>query len=260
MLPILICLLLPAQLDTKLEPRTVAAFEDYAKKVEQEIDSRAPSVSASQKQSLLRGDVLIRAGGRAKNPIDIPGGLIHDWTGTVFFPNVSIDRVLAVMQDFDHQSRWYPELLRSKLVNHSGNDFTGYWRLEKKEQLVDVVFDITQQAHYEQVAPGRWICRSYAKDVREVRDAGTPKEKILPVGQGLGVFWRGYYYWSLESSDNGVIAELRTLSLTRAVPTGMGWIMKPVLQNVPRESLEATLRNTRKAVTEANIPHPSSRR
>ena len=260
MLPILICLLLPAQLDTKLEPRTVTAFEDYAKKVEQEIGNRAPSVSASQKQSLLRGDVLIRPGGGGKNPIDIPGGLIHDWTGTIFFPNVSMEQVLAAMQDFDHQTRWFPELLRSKLVNHSGNDLTGYWRLEKKEQLVDVVFDVTQQAHYEQPAPNRWICRSYAKDVREVRDAGTPNEKILPVGEGLGVFWRGYYYWSLEASDKGVIAELRTLSLTRGIPTGMGWMMKPVLQNVPRESLGATLRNTRKAVTEAGIPHPSSRR
>jgi hypothetical protein len=52
---------------------------------------------------------------------------------------------------------------------------------------------------------------------------------------------------------------LRTLSLSRSIPIGMGWIMKPILQNVPRESLAATLRNTRKAVTEVGIPHPSKR-
>ena len=259
MLPLLLCLLLPSQLDTKLEQRTVVAFESYAKKVEQAIAGRAPSVSAAQKQSLLEGEVLIRSAGSGKNPIEVPGGLIHDWTGTIFFANVSMDQVLAVMQDFDDHSKWYPEIQRSRLIRRSGNDLTGYWRLEKKEQLVDVVFDVTQEAHYEQVAPGRWTCRAYAKNVREVRDAGTPQEKILPLGEGLGVFWRGYYYWSLESSGNGVIAELRTLSLSRAVPTGLGWIMRPVLQNVPRESLAATLQNTRKAVTENDIPHPSRR-
>jgi hypothetical protein len=253
MLLLLLALLLPAQLDTKLEPRTVAAFDAYAKTVEQELSGHKPSGSLSE------GEPVIRLGGAHKNPIDIPGGMIHDWTGTIFFANVSIDRVLAVMQDFDRQSQWYPELLRSRLIRRNGNDLTGYWRLEKKEQLVDVVFDVTQEAHYEQVAPGRWTCRAYARDVREVRDAGTPHERILPVGEGLGVFWRGYYYWSLETSGNGVLAELRTLSLSRSIPTGMGWIMKPVLQNVPRESLAATLRNTRKAVTEAALPHPSNR-
>jgi len=253
MLPLLLTLLLPAQFDTKLEPRAVAAFDAYAKTVEQELTGHRPSIS-------LPGDEpSIRPGGARKNPIDIPDGLIHDWTGTVFFPNVSIDHVLAVLQDFDHHAQWYPELMRSHLIHRSGNDLTGYWRLEKKEQLVEVVFDLTLEAHYEQVAPGRWRSRSYAKDVREVRDAGSAHEKILPIGEGLGVFWRGYYYWSLEVSGNGVLAELRTLSLSRATPFGTGWIMKPVMQNVPRESLAATLRNTRKAVTEASVPHPSKR-
>jgi hypothetical protein len=254
MLPLLLAvLLLPAQLDTKLEPRTVAAFDAYARTVEQELSGHKPSGSLSE------GEPVIRPGGARKNPVDIPGGMIHDWTGTIFFANVSMDRVLAVMQDFDRQSQWYPELLRSRLIRQDGKELTGYWRLEKKEQLVDVVFDVTQQAHYEQVAPGRWTCRAYARDVREVRDAGTAHERILPVGEGLGVFWRGYYYWTLETSGNGVLAELRTLSLSRSIPTGMGWIMKPVLQNVPRESLAATLRNTRKAVTEAALQHPSKR-
>ena len=252
MLPLLLALLLPAQLDTKLEPRTVEAFDAYAKTVQLELSGYRLSASVSE------GEPLIRPGGARKNPIDIPGGMIHDWTGTVF-ANVSIDHVLSVMQDFDHHSEWYPELLRSRLIHRNGNDLTGYWRLEKKEQLVDVVFDVTQEAQYKQIAPGRWTCHAYARDVREVRDGGTAHERILPVGEGLGVFWRGYYYWSLEASGNGVLAELRTLSLSRSIPTGMGWIIKPVLQNVPRESLAATLRNTRKAVTEAALPHPSTR-
>jgi hypothetical protein len=44
------------------------------------------------------------------------------------------------------------------------------------------------------------------------------------------------------------MAECRTISLSRGIPSGMGWMIKPFIQNVPRESLTSTLRNTRKAV------------
>ena len=44
MVALLLALLLPSQLDTKLEPRTVAAFDAYAKTVEQEL-GRTQAVS-----------------------------------------------------------------------------------------------------------------------------------------------------------------------------------------------------------------------
>ena len=157
---------------------------------------------------------------------------------------------MNLLHDFDRHAKIYPEIVRSRLVKQQGNDFTGYWRIERKQQFVPAVFDVQQDAHYKEVAPGKWICRAYANDIREVQDAGTAKEKDYPLGEGLGLLWRMNAFWSIEASGNGVLAECRTISLSRAIPTGMGWMIKPFIQNVPRESLTSTLQNTRKTLEE----------
>jgi hypothetical protein len=244
-----------SQFETKLEPETAKAFETYVKSAEAQLDERwsgrAPfislAVSPADRKRLFKGDLLIRPAA-GHNPEDVPDGLIHDWVGAVYIPNTSVSAVLAVMEDFDHHAKIYPEIIRSHLVNRQGNDITGYWRIERKQQFVPAVFDVQQEAHYQEIGPGQWICRSYANDIREVQDAGTRKEKDFPLGEGLGLLWRLNSFWSLEASGNGVLAECRTISLSRSIPNGMGWMIKPFIQNVPRESLTSTLQNTRKTI------------
>jgi hypothetical protein len=244
-----------SQFETKLAPETAAAFESYVKSAELELDARwsgrAPSlslnVSPEDSQRLLNGELLIRPTS-SPNPKAVPDGLIHDWVGALYIPDTGIDKVLAVLQDFDRHSKIYPEISRSHLVSRQGNDIIGYWRLERKQPFVPAVFDVQDEAHYKQLAPGKWICRAYANDIREVQDAGSAKEKDNPSGEGLGLLWRFNAFWSLEASGNGVLAECRTISLSRSIPDGMGWIIKPFIQNVPRESLASTLQNTRKTI------------
>jgi hypothetical protein len=251
---LLICPLC-SQFETRLAPQTSAAFDAYVKSVEHELDSRwagrAPflslSASAEDSKRLLDGELVIRPA-ETPNPRDVPSGLIHDWVGALYIPNTSIDKVLAVLQDFDSHSRIYPEIIRSRLVSREGNDLVGYWRLERKQQFVPAVFDVTDEAHYQELSPDKWICRSYANDIREVQDAGSAKEKDSPLGEGLGLLWRINAFWTLETSGSGVLAECRTISLSRNVPSGMGWIIRPFIQNVPRESLASTLQNTRKTI------------
>jgi hypothetical protein len=246
-----------SQFETKLSPETAKAFETYVKAAESELDARwsgrAPFLSltesASDTKRLMKGALIIRAAG-ARNPEDVPDGLIHDWVGAVYIPNTSVGAVVNLLHDFDRHAKIYPEIVRSRLVKQQGNDFTGYWRIERKQQFVPAVFDVQQDAHYKEVAPGKWICRAYANDIREVQDAGTAKEKDYPLGEGLGLLWRMNAFWSIEASGNGVLAECRTISLSRAIPTGMGWMIKPFIQNVPRESLTSTLQNTRKTLEE----------
>ena len=81
-----------------------------------------------------------------------------------------------------------------------------------------------------------------------MQDAGTKKEQDYPLGTGLGLLWRLNAFWSIEASGTGVLAECRTISLSRSIPSGMGWMIKPFIQNVPRESLTSTLLNTRKTI------------
>ncbi len=244
-----------SQFETKLAPETVRAFEAHVRVAETELESRWSGrepfleldVSSADNKRILKGELVIRpaAGG---NPEGIPDGLIHDWVGAVYIPSTSVGKVLAVLQDFDRHSKIYPEIIRSRLVKRQGDDITGYWRLERKQPFVPAVFDVQQEAHYKQVAPGRWICRAYADDIREVQDAGTKKEQDYPLGEGLGLLWRMNAFWSIEVHGDGVLAECRTISLSRSIPNGMGWMIKPFIQNVPRESLTSTLLNTRKTI------------
>jgi hypothetical protein len=246
-----------SQFETKLAPETAAAFDVYVKSAEQELEARwsgsAPflslDVSPEDAGSLRDGKLLIRPAA-SPNPRDVPDGLIHDWAGALYIPDTGIDKVLAVLQDFDRHSKIYPEIIRSRLVSRRGNDIVGYWRLERKQQFVPAVFDVQEEAHYRQIAPGKWICRAYANDIREASDAGSPMDTDYPAGEGLGLLWRLAAFWSLETSGNGVLAECRTISLSRSIPSGMGWIIKPFIQNVPRESLASTLLNTRKAISQ----------
>jgi hypothetical protein len=244
-----------SQFEIKLAPATLSAFDAYVKSAEQGLNTRWSgqgtflSLNTSQENAkrLLKGDLLIRPVG-SPNPRDVPDGLIHDWVGAVYVPNTTVDKVIAILQDFDRHSKIYPEIVRSRLVSRQGEDVMGYWRLERKQQFVPAVFDVQQEAHYKEIAPGKWICRAYSNDIREVQDAGSPKERDYPLGEGLGLLWRLNAFWSIEANGKGVLAECRTISLSRSVPSGMGWMIKPFIQNVPRESLTSTLQNTRKSL------------
>ena len=49
--------------------------------------------AASRKRAALRGKVLAEPS-IGKGDLEIPDGLIHDWTGAVFIPGVSLAKVL----------------------------------------------------------------------------------------------------------------------------------------------------------------------
>ena len=92
------------------------------------------------------------------------------------------------------------------------------------------------------------VCRSYTTRIAEVEDVGTAKERILEPDTGYGFLWRLYSYWRLDEKNDGVTIECRAISLTRDIPTGLGWIIEPIVRNLPQESLIHTLDATRRAL------------
>ena len=244
------------QFTTSLEPETVAQFEQYAAKVEQQLQRRwhSPAAflsvdgNAQDRDAAIRGELVIRPADPG-NPVAVNGGLIHDWVATMFIPDTSSRKVLEVLEDYDAHRQIYPNITNSRLLHRDGNNVSGYWRLEWKRPLLQVVLDVEQDAHYEEIGPGKWISRAYAKRIWEVESPGTAHEKKLPLGEGRGFLWRLYAYWSLEMSNGGVFAECRTLSLSRSIPPGLAWAIEPFVQSLPRESLASTMRSTQKAAT-----------
>jgi hypothetical protein len=181
-------------------------------------------------------------------PTKVPGGLIHDWIGAAFIPGTRVEEVLALIQDYDnHKNVYKPEVIASSMIRHNDNDFQIHLRLLKKK-ILTVVLDTDHDVHYRSVDRTRWTCRSYSTRIVEVENAGTPKEKSLPPDTGYGFLWRLYSYWRFEERDSGVYLECRAISLTRDVPYGLGWVIEPIVQKLPKESLIHTLEATRQAL------------
>ena len=72
--------------------------------------------------------------------------------------------------------------------------------------------------------------------------------EMLP-DTGYGFLWRLYSYWKFMAKEDGVIVECRAISLSRDIPLGLGWVIEPIVKNLPRESLINTLKATREALT-----------
>jgi len=81
--------------------------------------------------------------------------------------------------------------------------------------------------------------------VAEVEAPGTPQEREKPVGNDGGYLWRLYSYWRVLERDGGTYVQCESISLTRDIPLGFGWLVRPFVTSIPRESLEFTLTTTR---------------
>ena len=239
-----------------LKPETLKAFAKYVrgaeskmKNTESDADrflwSDGPPAIARQVQNGKIAAEFFSGHGAVK----VPNGLIHDWIGAVFIPSTTIAKTLALIQDYDdHKVIYAPDVLDSKLVSRRGNRFKIYLRLLKKK-IITVILDTDHDVVYRRLDRRRWLCHSRTTRIAEVENAGSVNEKELPPDTGHGFLWRLYSYWRFQENEDGVYAECRAISLTRDVPFGLGWMIEPIIQNLPRESLINTLEATRRALT-----------
>jgi hypothetical protein len=256
----------PEILSVELKPPTVEAFERYVQATEARIDKElahpetflyVDGLPESQRAQVLamlqRGEVFMErlktqdASGRE---MKAPDALIHHWMGAVFIPCATLRQTLEVVQDYDrHQDIYKPEVVRSKLVQHNGNDFKIYYRLRKKK-VITVTLNTDHDVQYFSVDATHCHSGSYSTRIAEVADADKPSEKEKPVGNDGGFLWRIDSYWRFVERDGGVYVECESISLTRGVPSLLKWLIGPFITGIPRESLQMTMGSTRRAVSE----------
>ena len=240
----------------QLKQETLEAFLAYTRDAETQmeatLDGSAPflwSDGNADRAGRVRSGKFLAQLWSGESPVRIPNGLIHDWIGAASIPGTTVEKTLALVQDYDnHKVIYKPEVMDSRLITHHGNDYTIYLRLLKKK-VITVVLDTDHDVHYKRVRDDEWFLRSYTTRIAEVDDAGTAKEKVHPPDTGYGFLWRLYSYWKFMGKEDGVILECRAISLSRDVPLGLGWIVEPIIKSLPRESLVNTLKATRQALT-----------
>lgn len=255
----------------ELKPRTRAGFDHYVKVADARVQAELAAAAAGKpfldfelkdaaqarsfRDQLQRGETVIekvveKENGR--NIDDIPDGLIHHWRATVFIPGAGLKSTLALIQDYDnHKNVYKPEVVDSRLLSKtltgdkSGDgEYRAYLRFFKKK-IISVTLNTEHLARYTTLSPTRAIHSSRTTKVAEVEDAGKPTEHEKPVGNDSGFMWALNSYWRLEQKDGGTYVQCEAISLTRDVPTGLGWIVKPFITDVPKESLHTTLDQTR---------------
>jgi len=258
-------LLPPPASAADLQAQTVEAFNHYVQLTEAQMDTslarhepflRVDRLLAEQRAAsytqLREGKVVIERLETLDNgkPISVPGGLIHHWTGTVFIPGATLAQTLSLEQDYDHHQDYFrPDVMRSKILRRDGGEFLVALRFYKKK-IITTILDTEHEVHYSAVDSSRAMSRSHTTRIQEVENAGKSDERLEPEGHDRGFLWRMNTYWRFEEKDGGTYVESQSISLTRDIPTGMGFLVAPFVTSVPRESLTFTLATTRAAVLE----------
>jgi hypothetical protein len=244
----------------KLQPKTIEAWNEFVRQAEARIarqqsgesgflftDSLAPEQRAEARSQMAAGKVYVLHMGGASREVD--GGLIHDWLGAIFLPGAKLKPLLAWVQNYDAHSKYFQEVEYSKLLSREADVFKIYYRFRRKK-VVTVYYntDHTVDYHVLSEAPGagRAYSRSVATRIAEIQHPGGSKEKEYPVGDDSGFLWRLNSYWQFAETPEGVFLECESISLSRAIPTGLAWAIKGFVETVPEESLVNTLSSIRK--------------
>ena len=255
-----------------LQAATVEAFNSYVAKTEVRnaatlqngpflcVDGLPDAQRTEALAKLHAGDVQMhRLSVREEgNDPDVAGGLIHDWQGIVFIPGAKLDDVLKILQDYDHQSIYYaPDVAKSRTESHQGNEYR-IFLLFRRHKIVTVVLNTEHQVTYYRDSPLRAHSRSSAIRISQLQDPGGPHEKEKTPGEDDGFLWRMETWWRMEERDGGVYVQNQAVTLTRSIPTGLGWLIEPFITKIPEETLQFTLDATRKAVLGQQRTAPKS--
>ncbi len=244
----------------ELTPETTEAWDQYVHTVDarmkMRLDGRKPFLwldeDPSNMQSAREGEVVVSPVGAAGWEA-VPHGLIHDWQAGAFIPGATLHDVLSVVQDYDRYKDFYRPVVDSmRLPGPSGGEdrFRMIWR--EKVLFVTAALESEYASSYVHVTENRCYSVASTTHVREIRNYGRPAETKLPEGQGSGYLWRVYSVARYEERDGGVYVEIEAVGLSRDIPASLSWLVAPVVARLSRDSVAASLRQTRDAVRSAS--------
>jgi len=244
-------------------PKTMAAFAAYVLATDSRnneelrtgkdflwIDGLPEAARNRAYKSLAEGELQIERRNTLENGREIPcpGGMIHHWEGLIFVPSAKIEDVLKILQNYDHHADYYaPDVTRAKLESRDGDRFKVFLRF-RRQKIITVVLNTEHEVQYFRDAPGRAHSRSSATHIAEVDNPGKPDEKEKAREADGGFLWGMETWWRLQEKDGGVYVQSEVVSLTRDIPAGLGWMIGPFVNSIPKETLTFTLEATRKAV------------
>jgi hypothetical protein len=231
-------------------PAAVAAFDAYTRAVELRLAAQhrlpgrflALGTAGDEESRLRRGELVIEP----LTPADatLSGALLHHWRGTAFAAGAHPADFERLMRDFNsYPQHFAPEVVQARTLSQTGDRFSATMRV-RQHHVLTVVMDTTYDVGFTTVDSRHGYSISRSTHIDELDSAGRP----LSAADEHGFLWRLNTYWSYEERDGGLYLQIEAVSLTRSIPAGLGWAVRPYVDSIPRESLAFTLTSARNAL------------
>lgn len=208
------------------------------------MDFAAPA--ATDRRAVLTGGTVV-APMQATKPdgavIDVPSAMMHHWRGAVLIPGATLDKVLARLQS-GVPGAGQEDVLRSAILDRGANRMNVFLKIQRR-RFVTVVYNTEHAVTFTRYSAPRASSTSVATKIAELDQPGTAQERELAPGMDRGFLWRWNSYWRYEEVAEGVIAECESISLSRGVPYGFGFIVAPLIDSTARESMDRALMSVR---------------
>ena len=239
----------------ELKQKTLQAWEAYVQStnlaMEQRAAGRSPFLWVDESPDLLRrvrsGELVVSN----RDHADVPSGLIHHWVGAMFLPGVTLDEVNAVFNDYDHYPDFYrPRVVKVKVLTQTDDYQKITMLVVQKAFGVTGAVEVDNEVRIMKLDARRVYSLSTATRVQEIVNYGEPDQRLPSENHGPGYVWRTVSMNRLEQRDGGVYIEMEMVSLSRGIPIGLGWLIKPLIEHMPRTVMLDTLKDTRNALRE----------
>jgi hypothetical protein len=247
----LLCVpLLAASAAAEPSAAALAAFSTYAHSVESRLAQQhsspqaflAPTSAGPQAQTRLRsGELIVERMPIATTP-QPPGAALYHWRGTAFAPGATVAGFERLMKNFSaYPQTFAPQVLSARVLSQNGDRLQATMRV-RQQHVLTVVLDTDYDIAFARLDPQHGYSFSRSTRIAEIASPGTPAEHALDASGEHGFLWHQNTWWSYEERDGGLYMQIESISLTRAIPTGLGWAVGSYVESIPRDSLEFTLR------------------
>jgi hypothetical protein len=243
---------LPGRLLAEPTPAATAAFNAYAAAVEARLARQHQSASGfvvgfvAPPHPTPDHPILEN---RTPGNLDFPGAMLHHWRGTAFAPGATAAQFDLLLRNLSAYPRLFaPEVTAARQLNSLASDPIEAWLRLRQHHVLTVVLDTTYAISFASLDPHHRYCLSRSTHIAEIASPGTASEHTLPSAEEHGFLWRLNTYWSYEERPEGLYLQIETLSLTRSIPPGLGWAIRPFIESIPRESLDFTLHSACQAL------------
>ena len=239
-----------------LDGRTLDAWNDYISQAGTRMMERTQAQSQflwvdempGLRSQLRKGQVYVAPVGSG-HPKRVPAGLIHDWLGAAFLPNATLEDTIRVVTDYNRYKEFYgPLMVESTSLGSDGQDYKFALVIVNKTLFSETALQAECDDTYSQLDDRRQYSVGSCDSIKEIENFGKAVKRELSPDEGSGYIWRLASFSRFEERDGGVYLEREVIALSRDLPGGLRWFLEPIVNRLSRNSLSASLLQTRKAV------------